>query len=394
MKKSLASLLLILFVILNVNATNWKQKEQITQSNNKFCLDLFKTIDKENKNLVFSPFSISNALAMTSEITSEEIANAIRTGLKLPKDITTVRDGYQSILQDYDWANEEYQLNIANALWVENDYTINTENQQNVEKYYLGETLAFDNSQARITADKVNKWCDVKTEGMIKEILKESDINSNTRVILTNAIYFKGEWYNEFKEHNTRKRVFYNSLKKESNLDFLYCENEFAYTEDDNSQVLRMSYKGGDFSMLLILPKENDINSLRARLTLEMLAKVNDDLKTYEVKVYLPKFKFEFKKTMNDALIQLGMGRAFNPISETELYIGKVLHKAVIDVNEKGTEAAAVTAVAMGDMSAPPGPPLEKRVFDANHPFIFVIQDNMTKNILFMGKVENPEYED
>lgn len=364
----------------------------ISESNNRLSVALFKLIDKEHENLVFSSFSVSNALAMAAETTEEEISNSIRKGLQLSNDITKIRDGYQAILNKYKTPNEKYSLNIANAVWIDNKYELEPARQQNIEEFYLGESLSFDNTQPKNAANRINKWCDDKTEGMIDQIISEGDITSLTHLVLANAIYFKGSWQEEFNEKSTQKRTFYNSFKEESQVDFMHINGKFAYTEDENVQVLEMRYKGGNFSMLIILPRDNDINSLKSNLTSELLAKWNEELKTYKVDVHFPKFKFEYGANLNKPLQEIGMERAFIPLSANELYISTVLHKAIIDVNEKGTEAAAATAVAMATRMA--GPIYERREFNADHPFLFLIQENMTENILFMGKVETPKYED
>jgi serpin B len=408
MKSVIVGVLLIICIISLANCAKIQQKEEIidiesfdestimlnkqliVQSNNDFCIDLFKAIDKDNKNLVFSSFSVSNALAMTAETTGDEISESIRTGLKLPENIAIVRSGYQSILKNYEKENKDYQLNIANALWVEKEYEIKSENQQIVEKYYLGETLAFDNSQPKLTAEQVNQWCDNKTKGMIKDLIQASDIKPLTHLILTNAIYFKGVWENEFKKQDTNTRVFYNSKQEKTAVKFMNTTKKYNYAENDLAQILEMPYKGGELSMLVILPRENDIKSLSTNLTAEMLTKWNENLSTYKVKVNLPKFKFDFNVALNDPLKELGMERAFTQKSANELYIDKVLHKAIVDVNEEGTEAAAVTGVMVTTRSAPSND--DMKIFNADHPFLFVIQDKITKNILFMGKVEQPEY--
>lgn len=363
----------------------------ISEANNKLSVVLFKMLDKKDKNLVFSSFSISNALAMAAETTDEEISKSIRSGLRLPNDPATIRKGYQSILTNYGKENNEYALNIANAVWVDKKYSLESERQKNIEKYYLGQAISFDNLQPVVTANRVNEWCDKKTNGMIKKIINADLIHPLTHLILTNAIYFKGSWEEEFQVYNTSQRTFYNSAEQESQVDFMNINENFAYTEDDNVQVLKMNYRGGDLSMLVILPRENDIRALKDNLTSEILAKWNKELKTYKVNVQLPKFKFDFDAELNDPLKKIGMARAFVGKTADELYIDKVLHKAIIDVNEEGTEAAAVTAVAMTTRSLPPQ--FEKRKFIADHPFIFVIQDDRNQNILFMGKVEQPVYE-
>ena len=148
---------------------------------------------------------------------------------------------------------------------------------------------------------------------MIKKIINAGDIHSLTHLLLTNAIYFKGSWQEEFQEENTSKRTFYNSLKKESQVDFMNTEEKFAYTEDKDVQVLKMNYSGNDLSMLVILPKNNDISSLKNYLNSEMLASWNRELRTYNVEVQLPKFKFEYDANLNEPLRKLGMARAFEP---------------------------------------------------------------------------------
>ncbi len=362
----------------------------IPEANNKLSVVLFKMLDQDNENLVFSSFSISNALAMAAETTDEEISNSIMAGLRLPKDIATIRKGYQVILKNYERENKDYILNIANAVWIDNKYSLESERQENIKNYYLGEALSFDNLQPSLVANRVNEWCDAKTNGMIKKIINAGDIHSLTHLLLTNAIYFKGSWQEEFQIENTSKKAFYSSLKEESQVDFMKIEEKFSYTEDDNVQVLKMSYNGGDLSMLVILPKENNLRALKDNLTSELLAKWNKDLETYKVNVQLPKFKFDFDADLNEPLKKIGMTRAFYSKTADELYIDKVLHKAIIDVNEEGTEAAAVTAVAMTTRSMPQQ--YEQREFIADHPFLFIIQDNRNQNILFMGKVENPVY--
>lgn len=408
MRKVFVVGLLIIFSLALVNCSKVKQKEEIraidsfdesmlmankedvVQSNTDFCIELFKAVDKDNENLVFSSFSVSNALAMTAEVTGKEITKSIRSGLKLPENVATVRSGYHTILKHYEKKNKDYQLNIANALWVDNKYPIEASNQKNIEKYYLGETLSFDNSQAKTTAEEVNKWCDKKTKGMIKEIITPGDIKPLTHLILTNAIYFKGTWEEEFKTQNTKESVFYNSKEEKTAVKFMNTTRKYNYAENEQAQVLEMPYKGGELSILVILPRKNDIKSLSNSLTADMLTNWNENLSSHKVEVSLPKFKFDFNVELNTPLKKLGMERAFISKSANELYIDKVLHKAIIDVNEEGTEAAAVTGVMVTTRFAPSED--EMKIFTADHPFLFVIQDKITRNILFMGKVEKPEY--
>lgn len=368
-----------------------KEEYSVSEANNKLSLILFKLLDKEEENLVFSSFSISNALAMAAETTNEEISKSIRKGLRLPKDITSIREGYQSLLQKYQLENKDYALNLANALWVEEKYPLEEKRKENIEKYFLGTALTFDNNQPIMTAKRVNEWCDDKTKGMIDEIISGDDITANTHLLLTNAIYFKGSWQAEFSKKTTINKIFYTSKGEESQVDFMTQRADLAYTETEKTQVLKLNYLGGDLSMLVILPRENNLADLIDNLTSEMIATWNKKFTTYNVEVQLPKFKFDFDAEMSEPLKKIGMQRAFTAKSANELIIGTVKHKAIIDVNEEGTEAAAATVVAMVTRSMPMQ--YERREFIADHPFIFLIQDDLNQNILFMGKVENPVYE-
>jgi len=367
-----------------------KEEYSVREANNKLSLILFKLLDKEEENLVFSSFSISNALAMAAETTNEEISMSIRKGLRLPKDITSIREGYQSLLQKYQLENKDYALNLANALWVEEKYPLEEKRKENIEKYFLGTALTFDNNQPIMTAKRVNEWCDDKTKGMIDEIISGDDITANTHLLLTNAIYFKGSWQAEFSKKTTVKKEFYNSIGEKAEVDFMTQRADLAYTETEKTQILKLNYLGGDLSMLVILPRENNLADLIDNLTSEMIATWNKKFTTYNVEVQLPKFKFDFDAEMSEPLKKIGMQRAFTAKSANELIIGTVKHKAIIDVNEEGTEAAAATVVAMVTRSMPMQ--YERREFIADHPFIFLIQDDLNQNILFMGKVENPVY--
>ncbi|MBI9031306.1 serpin family protein [bacterium] len=409
MKSTIYTIVLLLIMLVISNCTRNNQEKiamnpeylqefeegevnSISDANNKLSLVLFKLLDQEDKNLVFSSFSISNALAMAAETTNEEISQVIRKGLRLPKDINSIREGYQTILKSYEVENEYYALNLANALWIEEKYPLEEIRKETIEKFYLGKALTFDNNQPGITANRVNEWCNAKTQGMIDKIISGDDINANTHLLLTNAIYFKGSWQEEFSKKTTKEKIFHNSKMEQKQVDFMSQRANLAYTETEEAQILKLNYQGGDLSMLLILPRDNNLSDLKDKLSSEMIENWKKKLKTYDVYVELPKFKFDFDAEMSQPLKQLGMQRAFTAKSANELIIGTVKHKAIIDVNEEGTEAAAATVVAMVTRSMPIQ--YEKREFIADHPFIFLIQDDLNQNILFMGKVENPVYGD
>jgi len=219
-----------------------------------------------------------------------------------------------------------------------------------------------------------------------------------TRLILVNAIYFKGNWASQFEENQTKNAPFRLLSGKTIQVPTMSQKQEFGYAEDQSLQILELPYIGNDLSMLVMLPKQADgIAELEKNLTVENLRKWTTSLRKREVSVYLPKFKMTTQFRLGETLISMGMSEAFDKNTANFagmdgnpnwLYIAAVIHKAFVDVNEEGTEAAAATAVEMKALSAPP------LTFRADHPFIFLIRENLTGSILFLGRVIDPTKEE
>lgn len=224
-------------------------------------------------------------------------------------------------------------------------------------------------------------------------------ITADTRIIITNAIYFNGKWAYEFDKEMTDEKPFYPTKGEEVSVDTMYILNSFNYEENSKVKIIELPYKGNDLSMYVVLPKSNNIEKFETEFTINAYTELKNDMELVEeVKVAIPKFKFETKTELSDSLVKMGVvdafGQAdFSGISDSQLEISRVIHQAFIDVKEEGTEAAAATleGLEMG-MSISRDP--EPEVFKADHPFMFFIEDRRTKCILFMGKVEYPEYED
>jgi serpin B len=287
--------------------------------------------------------------------------------------------------------DRKYKLKTANALWMQNNFTFLEEFKNVNNEYYGAEIRNLDFMYETEESRKIiNKWVEDKTENKIKEILKELD--PSTRLVLTNAIYFKGDWEYEFDKEDTTEGDFYtkNTVKK---VDFMIQEEKFDYGETEELQILKLGYKGGNMSMLILLPKENfSINNIK--LDLDSLEKYRD-LDKAKVVVKLPKFKFKQRNILNSILIKMGMRDAFSSsnadfskMSSKDLHISKIIHQSYIDVNEEGTEAAAATAVIIEISAAE----LARKEFNANKPFIFLIQEEQTGEILFMGRLNEPVY--
>ncbi|OGL38754.1 MAG: hypothetical protein A2042_09755 [Candidatus Schekmanbacteria bacterium GWA2_38_11] len=248
----------------------------------------------------------------------------------------------------------------------------------------------------------INSWVEDKTNDKIKNLFSPGSLNSLTRLVLTNAIYFKGDWVKQFNKNETRSedfRVNQNQKVKVPMMKMTDENAEFNYVQTDNLQILEMFYEGEELSMTVLLPKNDDLKSLEDLLSVENLEQWQGELEKQRVDVYLPKFTFDSKYSLGENLQEMGMSSAFIPPSkpggadfsgisgQKDLYIDLIIHQAFVDVNEEGTEAAAATGISFTTESAEPTVVPE---FRADHPFIFFIQSQGTENILFMGKVVNP----
>lgn len=378
--------------------------ESLVEANNQFALDFYANLkDKEaGKNIFFSPYSISTALTMTYEGARGETASEIKSVFRFPKDDKVRRSSVAAVHNRLNKKDAGYKLHTANALWAQESYQLRNEFTEAVENFYGGKVTSLDFTNATEESRKmINSWVEDKTNNKIKNLFPRNSLSSQTRLVLTNAIYFKGDWVKQFEKSNTRDEDFRVSQTQEVKVPMMRragSGSEFSYAETDTLQILEMLYEGEELSMLVLLPKNDDLVSLDDSLTVENLAQWRNRLEKQRVDVYMPKFTFDSKYSLNENLKEMGMPLAFTPPSPEEgadfsgisgrrdLYIDLVVHQAFVDVNEEGTEATAATGVEGGATSVGPMVP----VFRADHPFIFLIQEKETGNILFMGKVANP----
>ena len=244
----------------------------------------------------------------------------------------------------------------------------------------------------------INRWVEKQTQDKIRELIPPRGVTELTRLILANAIYFRGKWIDPFKESATEDAPFKVTPKQEVTVPMMFQQEQFAYLKTSSFQAVRMPYKGGDLSMTVFLPRKVDgLAEFEKSLTAAKLDQWLVDLNWREVKVYLPRFRLEATFTLNPALSALGMKQAFdataadftNMTGGKDIFISLVIHKAFVDVDEQGTEAAAATAIGM-PLAAPPAKE-EPAVFRADHPFLFLIRDQRSGSILFLGRVTNPK---
>jgi len=289
-----------------------------------------------------------------------------------------------------------YRLSVANALWSQVGLRFLPEYISVAEKHYdagLREVdFVFHTEEARSI---INRWVEARTENKIVDLIGPGVLDPLTRLVLTNAIYFKGQWEQPFRPEQTEEAPFYLSSGKQAIVPFMHQIGTFKYAETGSAQVLELPYSGNELAMTVLLPKpDSSLAELEAAIRTDGIQAILEGLTPIKVDVKLPRFKFEAELSLNEYLQHLGMTDAFDDnmadfsgISDTFLYITHVLHKAFIEVNEEGTEAAAATAVVVGTKSIRLDLP---KVFMADRPFVFLIRDLRTGSILFLGRMADP----
>lgn len=408
---------LLSFKSLDDSQSTLEGVNNLVLANNKFAIDYYNKLDSNpkhlGKNIFFSPFSISTALAMTYEGANGQTAKEIRDVFYFPQNDILRQSSFAKI---YNTLNENaskgnYNLSIANSLWNEKTYEFKPSFYDTINNYYYGTSTPVDfKNSPEEQRQLINNWVLDQTNQKIEELLPKDSIDIDTRLVLTNAIYFKGTWLNEFKKENTILSKFFSSKENTINTLMMNQTNEFNYYNDSNFQYLELPYKGEDISMIVILPKSiyfeclNETQSQNCGEQIqynfiipiaEQLSNLNNKLNKTKVNVSLPKFKFTTDYKMSDDLKEMGILQAFTDFadffkmdSRKEVKISEVYHKAFVEVNEEGTEAAAATGVVM--IKTTSVQPTEIIEFNANHPFAFIIKDNINEEILFIGKIIDP----
>jgi len=368
-------------------------------ASNTFAFFLLSNIaQNDTGNIFFSPYSISDAFSMAYEGARGNTESEIQSVFGFA-DRETQRESIKELDSKINSPDANYTLNIANALWVQKNYPILKEYSDSLQKYYSAkaENLDFEGNPdgSRVV---INKWVENKTAQKIKDLLAEGSITGFTRVVLTDAVYFKGTWFTKFDESQTRDADFSVSKNDVTKVPMMHVETGFKYLEDDNLKILDMPYNGGKLSMMIILPKDNYSNNLISLLSSDKLNQWKKNLAVKEVSVHMPKFMLHTKYKLNENLAEMGMPSAFDwaladfsgITGYKDLYIDGVYHKAFVDVNEKGTEAAAATAIVDNTVMCGGTCGVQPIEFNADHPFVFLIYDNDNGLILFMGEVVNP----
>jgi serine protease inhibitor len=381
---------------------NFPEKSaQVISSDNQFGLELFQKITalaEKKDNTMISPLSISLALAMTYNGAVGTTKTEMEKTLKLAG-LTTVQinNAHKALVNALQSADPDVLLEIANAIYYRKELPVKQDFVTVNKDFYDAEVTALD-FNAFSALGTINGWVAQKTRDKIPTIIDQ--IDPNLVMILLNAIYFNGIWKLKFDEKGTRELSFTfgdGSVKKVATM---HRESTFEYTSNNLFQAVQLPYGKGQYQMTVILPNDNKTTgNVRDQMT-------NNNwkgwMKEFQMKenvvVFMPRFKFSWKMTLNEILAAMGMPAAFNPqkadfsgiASDMDLFISFVIHKTFVDVNENGTEAAAVTAVGVSVTSAGNEPP--KIYFNVNRPFLFAISEKSTGTILFIGEMNAPEY--
>jgi len=372
--------------------------KSVAASNNRFALDLYAELSgaEAGRNLFFSPSSISTALAMTLTGASGITAEEMRETLRFTLDDAALHAAMADLTGRLGSSGDGMELSIANALWGQRDFEFLPEFLElNREHYGAGLRLVDFVKATEGSRQEINDWVGEETRDKIPELIPRGLLDASTRLVLTNAIYFKGTWKLQFDPELTRDLPFHVSRDLEVTAPMMSMRSpELPYFEGDGLQALELPYVGERTSMVLLLPDETTgLATLEKELDAESLETMLGEMRTRELQsVLLPRFTMTRKFRLEETLGRMGMPSAFGEGADfsgmtgrRDLFISNVVHEAFVQVNEEGTEAAAATGVTMKRTAYVPKP-----VLRADRPFIFLIRDNATGAILFMGRVVDP----
>ncbi|NHJ87819.1 MAG: serpin family protein [Asgard group archaeon] len=372
----------------------------ISQGSNKFAFELYMKLMKTKQNIFFSPFSISSAIAMVYAGAKEETAKQIEEVMHYTFNKNRLHVEYEKFINKFleERENHYSKFILANAQWIRKGVKLLESYTFVIENNYKGILVEIDLSDEEKTRELINGWVKEKTEGKISNIV--DNIHPVIQLMITNAIYFKDMWQKTFDSTKTKEEPFYLSKTDKIQVDLMTKKQNYPFGNYPTFQQLQIPYKDSDLSLIIFLPRDTErLPDLEKKLANMNIDELLYDIQPQEVEIFIPKFKFETEMKLSEELQEMGMKEPFasnanfSGITETPLTISDVVHKAFIEVNEEGTEAAAATRV---DMVLGFGgiPKKEKNIFRADHPFLFMIYSWKTNLILFMGRVLNPKNEE
>jgi len=375
-----------------------KKSAEIIEADHAFGFELFREVCRisELENIMISPMSVSYALGMTYNGAAGTTLDAFNEVLHFGG-LTNqeVNESYKDLMDQLLNLSEEVEFALANSIWYKEGYPVLEDFVKTNEDYFNAAIREADFSDPK-TVDMINGWIEQQTNDKIRDMLDQ--IPDDVIMYLINAIYFNANWKYEFPKEDTYEGEFKLENGSQTAVDYMVVEGDFQYTSNDDFTAVELPYSDSSFSMLVMLPnQENSVSSLTESLDVDSWDSWFENSQRIGIRVVLPKFKYEFKDLLNDPLKTLGLEVAFSDNADfsrivpyRKLCISRVIHQTFIDVQEEGTEAAAATIVEIKELSSQGGGTI---TFHADHPFLYLIKENSTGAIVFMGKVGRPEYE-
>ncbi|KPL72366.1 hypothetical protein AC812_15810 [Bellilinea caldifistulae] len=375
---------------------------ELVNGNTAFALDLYQRLAEKPGNLFYSPYSISLALAMTYAgargETERQMAQTLRFGLPQAQlhpafnmlDLNLRPPEQKPASED----EQPFQLNIANSLWGQAGFDFLPEFLDLLAENYGAGMYRVDYSEPETARQRINGWVEEQTRQKIKDLIAQGMLNPMTRLVLVNAIYFKGAWVYPFDKESTRDAPFTLLDGSRVNVPMMYLAKDLLYLRGKNYTVVRLPYRDSPMGMTIIVPDEGQFEEVERALTPQLLEEIRSNFSLAAVRLAMPKFKMETSFNLSQTLAEMGMPAAFDRsladfsgmTGRKDLFISNVVHKAYVDVNEEGTEAAAATAVIM-ELKAMPMNEVELTI---DRPFLFFIEDRESGTLLFAGRVVDP----
>lgn len=389
MKKVIVLTAFLIVLIINCYS------QKIIESNNRFAFDFYKNIQSKNENIIFSPSSISSAFAMTYAGARNNTFNEISEVFYFEKNLEVFNSDYYNLI-NIKSNSKNVSLNNANSIWFEKTFKLNSEYLSTNKQYYNSSSnfVDFKNNSEKSRL-QINLWVEKNTNGKIKDLLSSSSIDNSTKLVLVNALYFKGDWKTKFKKENNTTGDFQVSKRSKLNTTFMNSKITSWYYEDKYAQVIEIPYSDRNTSLMIIVPKSfRRIKKLKKKFNYEYYQTYISNKQKKSINLSMPKFKVLSEYNLVDNLRTMGIKDAFTGnadfsgiCSNEHLFISDAIHKAIIEIDENGTEAAAATAVVMRKTSIL----LESVKVTIDKPFIYILRNNESNLIYFMGQINNPK---
>ncbi|HSP14742.1 MAG TPA: serpin family protein [Thermoanaerobaculia bacterium] len=395
MKTLLCAVTAVLFAV-NVAAS--PDSASLIRGNTTFAVELYRLQAGSSRgNVFFSPYSISAAMALTDAGARGTTASEIEKALHFPFTGARLTAAWKAVQDDIGRKRPDVTLMTANALWAAKGVELHPEYLAFARRDFGAKLETVDFARPEPARQRINAWISEATRQKIPELIGSGMLAPSTRLVLTNAIYMKAKWLSEFPPRGTNPNGRFHTPAGERKAAMMSTQDDFNYARSGSVRILELPYLGSELSMLVVLPDAADgLSKLEKELTVEQLAQWEAELKPALVAVTFPRFKTDLSIQLSQSLRAMGIHEAFSAkadfsgIAKEPLLISDVIHQARIDVAEEGTEAAAATAVIMRATAAPPMKQPKPEIFNADHPFLYLIRRTDTKSVLFIGRLVQP----